>query len=229
MLLSDGEDYGGEVNRQLAVYRQEGHHINSIGIGSDDEVPVPEMLPDGSEMPLRDEAGRIVRTRFEESMLRELATSTGGRYLRSRTGGDLDQGAARDRSGRAQAGRLPDDHRIPRPVSGGAGAGGRRHRRPLALLMTANQQEQQTLNAQAAGEIVTGLEQEIGKVIVGQHTLIRRMLTALFAAIPFAVSQGRARVGLRPPAARRRAGRGQDADRHDHRARRSRRGSSACS
>ena len=31
VLLSDGEDYGGEVNRQLAVYRQEGHHINSIG------------------------------------------------------------------------------------------------------------------------------------------------------------------------------------------------------
>ena len=89
VLLSDGEDYGGEVNRQLAVYRQEGHHINSIGIGSDDEVPVPEMLPDGREIPLRDESGRIVRTRFEESMLRDLATNTGGRYLRSRTGGDL--------------------------------------------------------------------------------------------------------------------------------------------
>ena len=89
VLLSDGEDYGGEVNRQLAVYRQEGHHINSIGIGSDNEVPVPELMPDGREIPLRDESGRIVRTRFEESMLRELATATGGRYLRSRTGGDL--------------------------------------------------------------------------------------------------------------------------------------------
>jgi MoxR-like ATPase len=55
--------------------------------------------------------------------------------------------------------------------------------------------EQQALNTQAAGEIVTGLEREIGKVIVGQHTLIRRMLTALFAAIPFAVSQGRPRAG----------------------------------
>jgi MoxR-like ATPase len=55
--------------------------------------------------------------------------------------------------------------------------------------------EQQALNARAAGELVTGLEREIGKVIVGQHTLIRRMLTALFAAIPFAVSKGRARSG----------------------------------
>jgi MoxR-like ATPase len=55
--------------------------------------------------------------------------------------------------------------------------------------------EHEQLNAQAAGEIVTSLEREIGKVIVGQHTLIRRMLTALFAAIPFAVSRGRARSG----------------------------------
>ncbi len=89
VLLSDGEDYGGELNRQLTVYRQEGHHINSIGIGSDDEVPVPEIQPDGREIPLRDEAGRLVRTRFEEATLRQVASHTGGRYLRSRTGGDL--------------------------------------------------------------------------------------------------------------------------------------------
>jgi MoxR-like ATPase len=56
--------------------------------------------------------------------------------------------------------------------------------------------EQIRVNAQTAGEMVSGLEQEIGKVIVGQHTLIRRMLTALFAsAIPFAVAQGRPRTG----------------------------------
>ncbi|MEO6235444.1 MAG: AAA family ATPase, partial [Vicinamibacterales bacterium] len=55
--------------------------------------------------------------------------------------------------------------------------------------------EQQALSAPAAADIITGLEHEIGKVIVGQHLLIRRMLTALFAAIPFAVSQGRARAG----------------------------------
>src|SRR5947207_6141124 len=46
-----------------------------------------------------------------------------------------------------------------------------------------------------AFSIVTALEQEIGKVIVGQHELIRRLLTGLFAAIPFATSKGRARSG----------------------------------
>ena len=48
---------------------------------------------------------------------------------------------------------------------------------------------------ESAGEVIAGLEQEIGKVIVGQHVLIRRMLTALFAAIPFAASRGKARTG----------------------------------
>jgi Ca-activated chloride channel family protein len=89
VLLSDGEDYGGELNRQLAIYRHEGHHINAVGIGSDDEVPVPELLPDGREIALRDESGRIVRTKFEETTMRELASNTGGRYLRSRAAGDL--------------------------------------------------------------------------------------------------------------------------------------------
>src|SRR5260221_9155790 len=55
--------------------------------------------------------------------------------------------------------------------------------------------DQPAMTAKAAGDIITGLEHEIGKVIVGQHTLIRRMLTALFAAIPFGVSRGRARTG----------------------------------
>src|SRR5260221_2369935 len=55
--------------------------------------------------------------------------------------------------------------------------------------------DQPAMTAKAAGEIVAGLEHEIGKVIVGQHTLIRRMLTALFAAIPFASSRGTARAG----------------------------------
>ncbi|MCC7417261.1 MAG: AAA family ATPase [Acidobacteria bacterium] len=52
-----------------------------------------------------------------------------------------------------------------------------------------------TLTADRAAGTIAALEREIGKVIVGQHLLIRRMLTGLFAAIPFAASKGRARVG----------------------------------
>src|SRR5438093_2998442 len=51
------------------------------------------------------------------------------------------------------------------------------------------------LSAEQAFGVVSALEQEIGKVIVGQHELIRRLLTGLFAAIPFASSRGTARAG----------------------------------
>jgi len=43
--------------------------------------------------------------------------------------------------------------------------------------------------------LIGGLEEEIGKVIVGQGVLIRRLLTGLFAAIPYATADSGARVG----------------------------------
>jgi MoxR-like ATPase len=52
-----------------------------------------------------------------------------------------------------------------------------------------------TTTAERAAAVISGLESEIGKVIVGQHVLIRRLLTGLFAAIPFSASRGRACAG----------------------------------
>jgi len=89
LLISDGEDYGAELERQVAGYRADGLRIHTIGIGSDDEVPIPIIQPDGREAVLRDDGGQVVRTRFEETTLREIAASTGGRYVRSTTGGEL--------------------------------------------------------------------------------------------------------------------------------------------
>jgi MoxR-like ATPase len=43
--------------------------------------------------------------------------------------------------------------------------------------------------------LIAGLEAEISEVIVGQEVLIRRLLTALFAAIPFATARTGARAG----------------------------------
>ena len=89
VILSDGEDYGNELAHEIAVFRQGGQHVNSIGIGSDNEVPVPIIQPDGKETSLRDDDGHVVQTRFEEGTLRQIAAQTGGRYVRSRRAGDL--------------------------------------------------------------------------------------------------------------------------------------------
>jgi Ca-activated chloride channel family protein len=89
LLLSDGEDYGAELDRQLDAYRADGYRIHCVGIGSEEDVPVPLVQPDGREAPLRDEGGQPVKTHYAEATLRRVATSTGGRYLRSTTGGEL--------------------------------------------------------------------------------------------------------------------------------------------
>ncbi|PYQ93803.1 MAG: ATPase [Acidobacteria bacterium] len=43
--------------------------------------------------------------------------------------------------------------------------------------------------------LIAALESEIGKVIVGQHMLVRRLLSGLFAAIPYATTRSEAREG----------------------------------
>jgi MoxR-like ATPase len=50
-------------------------------------------------------------------------------------------------------------------------------------------------SADEARALIAALEAEIEKVIVGQQVLIRRLLTGLFAAIPFATADAGARVG----------------------------------
>jgi len=92
LLVSDGEDYGNELATELAVFRAEGLRVHGIGIGSDQEVPVPVLEPDGRETVLRDTDGKIVRTKFEESTLRQIAAATGGRYIRSTSGNELARG-----------------------------------------------------------------------------------------------------------------------------------------
>ena len=88
-LVSDGEDHGAELDQALATFRSEHRRVHCIGIGSDNDVPVPLRQTRGGEEFLRDDAGRIVTTRFEESTLRGIAATTGGRYVRSTTGGEL--------------------------------------------------------------------------------------------------------------------------------------------
>ena len=60
-----------------------------------------------------------------------------------------------------------------------------------------NRQNQQAAATEAEDmfKVVATLQQEIGKVIVGQQVLIKRLLTALFAAIPYATLRGGASAG----------------------------------
>jgi Ca-activated chloride channel family protein len=89
LLISDGEDYGTELDNALTVFRDERRRVHCIGIGSDGEVQLPLRQVGDREELLRDDAGRTVTTKFEETTLRQIASTTGGRYMRSTTGGEL--------------------------------------------------------------------------------------------------------------------------------------------
>lgn len=89
LLISDGEDYGSELARQIASYRADGRPVHTIGIGSQNAVPIPIVETDGTPAYLRDEGGAVVTTRFAEDTLRRIAAETGGRYVRSTTGREL--------------------------------------------------------------------------------------------------------------------------------------------
>jgi len=88
LLLADGEDYGEELELAVAETVRAGIPVYAIGIGSDRDTPIPVEAPDSSYL-LRDDDGRLVSARFDESTLRSIAQATGGAYHRSATGADL--------------------------------------------------------------------------------------------------------------------------------------------
>ncbi len=51
------------------------------------------------------------------------------------------------------------------------------------------------MTPEGAAQTILGLESEIHKVIVGQAGLVRKLLTGLFAAIPYAWARGESRAG----------------------------------
>jgi Ca-activated chloride channel family protein len=89
LLVSDGEDYGTELQSALDAFRAAGYRVDCIGIGSDAAVPIPLTESAGEDAYLRDDAGRRVTTTYAEATLVRVAAATGGRYLRSTTGTEL--------------------------------------------------------------------------------------------------------------------------------------------
>lgn len=93
LLVSDGEDRGAQLARMLSLFRGERQAVHTIGIGTEDDVLVPAMqaggVEKGVETFLRDDDGRMLTTRFDETTLKGIAVATGGRYARSQSGHEL--------------------------------------------------------------------------------------------------------------------------------------------
>ena len=82
VVVTDGEDHEGEIAQALERAVEEGVRIHTVGIGSLEGVPIPEFNAAGARSGfLRDDESNVVTTRLDESTLRRVAESTGGRYF----------------------------------------------------------------------------------------------------------------------------------------------------
>ena len=94
LVVSDGEDHGSGLAAAIADATAKGYRINCIGIGAERAVPIDLPQPGGQTTPMLDDTGRPVTTRFSEGTLRRIAGATGGQYVRSTTGAELQRAIA---------------------------------------------------------------------------------------------------------------------------------------
>lgn len=76
IIISDGEDHEGTVDPAIDEAKQKGIKIYTVGIGSQRGEPIEI----NGEI-LKDQNGQIVMSKLNESILREIASETGGEYI----------------------------------------------------------------------------------------------------------------------------------------------------
>ena len=78
ILLTDGVNNRGEISPQMAaeIAKTYGVRVYTIGVGKEGMAPYPVMTPWGVEV-------QNVKVEIDETLLAEIAESTGGRYFRA--------------------------------------------------------------------------------------------------------------------------------------------------
>jgi Ca-activated chloride channel family protein len=80
VVITDGEDHIGGLSGVLDEAAEAGLVIHTIGIGTQQGVPIPDTGRSGSFK--KDRQGQVILTRLNEGSLREIAEATGGRHFR---------------------------------------------------------------------------------------------------------------------------------------------------
>lgn len=80
ILISDGEDHGEEMDGAIAIAKQKGIKIITIGVGTEKGGPIPIRTSKGIEYK-RDWDNEIVTTKLNPNTLKHIADATGGKYF----------------------------------------------------------------------------------------------------------------------------------------------------
>jgi Ca-activated chloride channel family protein len=82
VILSDGEDTEGKLMAAIEAFTHDHVQAYAVGLGTPQGGPIPERDSTGAEVDHRDWTGAVVITRLHEDNLRDIASQTGGTYVR---------------------------------------------------------------------------------------------------------------------------------------------------
>jgi Ca-activated chloride channel family protein len=83
VIITDGEDHEGDPVRLAEEARKEGIRIFCIGIGTTEGDLIQVVDETGKRTFLKDRKGNVIKSRLNENILKEIALTTGGIYVRS--------------------------------------------------------------------------------------------------------------------------------------------------
>ncbi len=84
IIVSDGENTEGDVLGAVEKASEAGVRVYTVGMGTLEGGPIPV----GGADYKRDRDGNVVVSKLDESMLRQVSTATGGKYIRATSGGN---------------------------------------------------------------------------------------------------------------------------------------------
>ena len=89
VIVSDGENTEGDVMGAVEDAKKAGVRVYSVGMGTPEGGPIPVLNQNGTRVDYkRDQSGSIVLTKLDETMLQQIAATTGGSYHRATSGGN---------------------------------------------------------------------------------------------------------------------------------------------
>ncbi len=89
IVITDGEDHEGDVDKRINEAKSRGIAIYSIGMASPNGAPIPVYDGSGRQVDYRkDQNGSIILTKLDQDILKHMADETNGKFYLSSPAGD---------------------------------------------------------------------------------------------------------------------------------------------
>ncbi|MEP6686682.1 MAG: VWA domain-containing protein, partial [Verrucomicrobiota bacterium] len=86
IIFTDGEELSGDATRSAKAAADAGVHIFTVGVGTPEGSLIPISGEGGGTAFVKDSKGQVVKSKLDETRLREIAEATNGVYLRLESG-----------------------------------------------------------------------------------------------------------------------------------------------